>query len=412
MHCRPWKLVLPLLAATIAIAFVDRTAAAGSVPLEALGDLRSRQDDPHAQVHLARSSSQWRQRRAQPQRQALALRQAQAARRSKVARKVLVARQSLASRRAQVRAAKQARLSARQTRAGAKRARAETRRLAQAQAAAKRTARAGARDGRLAEKSAATQPQTFYNQMGPTGTPTATAQAPPAGQQQGRPDRGNASREDREKWIGEIARVLKRLRPSVDDASIRSAAERALKIPDADYVALLTAKLGDLRQGQRLGDAVAATDQIWAREREAERQRAQWEQDEKARKQREAERKSRRDEIERLKEEQKRLATQESRSRTYDQELEKWVDRRSQWLPDGKWGLASEYNKALADDYYNRTKVNLEQAWEDDENRKKLGLPPLPRPTPLPAKVAYKPQSDRYKMSDPLPPKPTDYVPK
>jgi hypothetical protein len=106
-----------------------------------------------------------------------------------------------------------------------------------------------------------------------------------------------------------------------------------------------------------------------------------------------------------------RKATPEARSRAYDTTWENWRDHHSQHLPDGTWGLASEYNARVAKEYQAQTGVDLNRAWQQDEERKQAGLDPTNRETPLPPKAVFEPQSSHFKESDTPPEKPADYVP-
>ena len=100
-------------------------------------------------------------------------------------------------------------------------------------------------------------------------------------------------------------------------------------------------------------------------------------------------------------------------SRAYDVAIDKWKDRRSQWLPDNSWGMASEYNARKIKEYARETGgVNLEQIWEDQERAKFTGETLISRATPPPPKAVYQPQSPYYKEDDPRPQPPANYVPR
>jgi hypothetical protein len=102
-----------------------------------------------------------------------------------------------------------------------------------------------------------------------------------------------------------------------------------------------------------------------------------------------------------------------NRSRAYDNAVATWIERRSQRLPDGSWGLASEYNARKVKEYAKETGgVNLEQIWEDQDRAKFTGETLPRRQTEPPVKAVYEPQSPYYKENDARPQPPANYVPR
>ena len=100
-----------------------------------------------------------------------------------------------------------------------------------------------------------------------------------------------------------------------------------------------------------------------------------------------------------------------TRSRVYDNALASWIDHHSQTLPNGRWGLASDWNAALKAQYFKEAGIDLERVWEEQERAKFTGQTPIWRATPVPPKEPFKPQSDRFSENDPRPQMPAYYVP-
>ncbi len=196
MHRRLWQVAVPIFAATMTIAFAHQAATAAWFSPKSLEHLRSGQEDQQAQVDLAQYSHQGRRR------------------------------QSLVTRRSPALVAKQSQLAAKKAQAEAdKIARAKTRKQAEEAAAAKKKTLAGIQ--------AVKQAEAISNQVEPTSNRAALVQ-------------NLLSNSQREKWISEISRVLRRVHPGVEPAKIRVAAERALNIPDENYVAV-SARHGNLK---------------------------------------------------------------------------------------------------------------------------------------------------------------------
>ena len=98
-----------------------------------------------------------------------------------------------------------------------------------------------------------------------------------------------------------------------------------------------------------------------------------------------------------------------AQSRAWDQAMWNWKQRHVQKLPDGSFGLASDWNRRLVLKYAEDTGgVDLNRAWQQEEEAIGAGQKPIWRATPLPAKVPYQGQGSE---NDPLPPKPAGYVP-
>jgi hypothetical protein len=113
-------------------------------------------------------------------------------------------------------------------------------------------------------------------------------------------------------------------------------------------------------------------------------------------------------------------ATPEGMSRDYDKKLADWREHHSQTLPDGTWGLASEYNAKKDQEYQAKTGVDPARARQQEEDAKEKGLPLIVRVPPLPIPVPFESQGagsyshgsySRYAESDKPPEIPVDYVP-